>query len=265
MSGRRACGFTLIELLVVISIIALLIALLLPALGQARHAAMVAQCGSNLHQVALGVHSYLPDHQGRFPTYSAENRPVKSASWFWNNRAYLWGTKRTYQSTGLVEGGTRLLTDYMGEFIARCPLDQGYGPGTGLGINGPFFDNYGTSYVYQSAILSTNGDLAGTGHTASAVLWGARLEDVAWPSLLVMAGDFTLQYPELFTGNAAPHYAMMHMHDPREQRASLLFTDGHLGAHTLRDPPEHVRNDEYHLVRPDYVPGRTPGRGGGRG
>ena len=60
-------GFTLIELLVVISIIALLIALLLPSLGQAKHAAQVAQCGSNLHQIGLGVHSYLPDNEARFP------------------------------------------------------------------------------------------------------------------------------------------------------------------------------------------------------
>ncbi len=60
-------GFTLIELLVVISIIALLIAILLPALSQARETAKVIQCASNLRSIGQVFHIYAVDHDDVFP------------------------------------------------------------------------------------------------------------------------------------------------------------------------------------------------------
>lgn len=80
---RCVAGFTLIELLVVISIIALLVAILLPALRQAREVAQTMACLSNERQLGIGFVLYISDSpHGRYP--AAEPR--------------VWSSSNTYDS-----------------------------------------------------------------------------------------------------------------------------------------------------------------------
>ena len=65
-ASRPRTGFTLIELLVVIAIIAILAAMILPALGHAKEQAKSTQCISNLHQICLSMLSYANDSKDTF-------------------------------------------------------------------------------------------------------------------------------------------------------------------------------------------------------
>lgn len=76
---RSKHAFTLVELLVVIGIIAVLVALLLPALNKAREQARLVQCMSNLRQIGVGVQMYANDWNGVWPRYYQHSPPPEDA------------------------------------------------------------------------------------------------------------------------------------------------------------------------------------------
>lgn len=81
-TDKQICfAFTLIELLVVISIIALLIAILLPALGRAREAAKDVQCKNQLRQISLMVINYAETYKQYLPVIKRDDGVSHPANW----------------------------------------------------------------------------------------------------------------------------------------------------------------------------------------
>src|SRR5262249_3148954 len=78
---RDQRAFTLIELLVVIDIIAVLVALLLPALANTKELGHLSRCKSNLRQLSMAMEMYVSDH-GRYPYYlMISELPTNFLSW----------------------------------------------------------------------------------------------------------------------------------------------------------------------------------------
>lgn len=76
LMGRRA--FTLVELLVVIAVVAILAALLLPALSSAKERARQAQCAGHLRQIALATTLYVDDQEDTFPWQPEDGLAAKA-------------------------------------------------------------------------------------------------------------------------------------------------------------------------------------------
>lgn len=80
----KPCGFTLIELLIVIAMIAILAAMLLPALGQTKKTALKSQCVSNLKQCMLYVTMYSNDFSGWIPPTIYSEKSTSDSSYYWS-------------------------------------------------------------------------------------------------------------------------------------------------------------------------------------
>ena len=93
---KKSRGFTLIELLVVIAIIAILAALLLPALQRARESSYQSNCKGNLNQIGKSLRGYSNDYDGKFPcgpayggtdTVTLEDKDFYASDFATNSRA----------------------------------------------------------------------------------------------------------------------------------------------------------------------------------
>jgi prepilin-type N-terminal cleavage/methylation domain-containing protein/prepilin-type processing-associated H-X9-DG protein len=117
-------GFTLVELLVVVSIIALLVAILLPSLTKARKQAMTVVCLSNIRAMGTGVTTYAaeyagslpgPLHPGAFRNMGKGDPSGKDPTEFQRQRQLVWKLRDTFRDRSALVGGT---TDK----LSTCPV-----------------------------------------------------------------------------------------------------------------------------------------------
>lgn len=229
--GIRApqrAAFTLVELLVVIGIIAILAALLLPALSHSKAMARRIQCLGNLRQMTVAAHIYTNDNSDSYPI-----------AYFWdsdNNVDYSWDLT-TYEDSGRVVPG--LLWEGRGNVqIQQCPSFNGGAnwladPYTGY--------NYNTSYI-------------GHGQYED-IFRPAKSSDVKHPDKTVIFGDgqyaggadkfmrapFPNSGDENFWGRNSGTQGFRH-----QNRSNAAFCDGH--AESLRDC--YTNNSENAAVAP---------------
>ncbi|HEY1662873.1 MAG TPA: prepilin-type N-terminal cleavage/methylation domain-containing protein [Verrucomicrobiae bacterium] len=150
--SKPSHGFTLIELLVVIAIIAILAAMLLPALSSAKQKAWTTQCLSNLHQIGIGMKIFADDNAELYP---------ESAG-----RIYWGGTDATTQKPSWME---QIISAVGNTNAYNCPANVLLGPD----YEGPF--NY---------FNGCNAAFIATGEFAP-----VKSTEILFPSAYVLSGD----------------------------------------------------------------------------
>ena len=222
-SEKRPVQFTLIELLVVIAIIAILAAMLLPALQQARARAKASSCSNNFGTLGKFLSFYAGDYQGHFPQRSAnasgffENTKDNSP---WYGYRELWSTKYTAEFLG---GISRNSEKQLRKNKFLCPetgvtnMDyQLFGPAPFTNVP----NSKGKTFLSIAVNSHVNGALTPTKPP--------RMSRVKRPSLLCYmadgAGYGRTDYRNSWHGDTSNKQYMGFRHS---KQAWILFTDGH--------------------------------------
>jgi len=217
-SPRPSTAFTLIELLVVIAVIALLAALLLPALAKAKDSAHRARCASNLRQVALAAQLYFEDHENRCFRYL--NGATNGGDFWWFGWLERWNGAN--EGSRLFDPAAGALDPYLqGRGIELCP-----------------------SFDYSFAHLKLKASGASWGYGMNRHLSGGSMNKVASPSDTVLFADAAqvndFQAPasaanpmleEFFYVSTNSFEATAHFR--HRHWANAAFADGHID----REPP----------------------------
>jgi prepilin-type N-terminal cleavage/methylation domain-containing protein/prepilin-type processing-associated H-X9-DG protein len=230
---RRSRGFTLIELLVVIAIIALLIAMLLPQLANARNRARTSVCASNLHALGIGLNCYLDEYAGNFFRYYVDSSPAdplgKGRIWWFGFEANGPGSTASRP----LNPAASPLAPYTASLSARmqCPDFPYTDP-----LYFPKFNQHAASYGFNETL--------GTPDLSKPATRQPYLDRSA--SIVVFADAVQFDSPKTFNEGAYIVYTapltfsgFAHFRHPQglSGKAQYLLLDGHVDSQSLSGAP----------------------------